>query len=722
MSAKSALHGINATSERIPRKVAWMRTKPLRPYRDYHKFLLLVVVIHLLNSKALAQDPASTTTPALQSPAPTPVSVRADGKSPRSISKDLEERLKRMEESYQRMEDSNRQLQSKYDALLNKFDALTTAISRSESPVSRPPQTTRIEQIKATSDTPALPSPSPGPDGNLDLGAAIPLEALEESRVEDFISPYFQPPPDGAQGRIRRGSPSGGMSPVPLPSGESRMDQIGAGAQGTGGRTSPDQQPDTGSSPFGPSRTDSGDFPAGPSRMDRIGAGAEGTGGRTSPDQQPSARGARGEERRELQQSEGADQGPLRHGAKVEFAEGLEFTSDDGEFRLQFHNLTQAEYRGFPTHDQGVLQSQFFIPRERWYFTGDLTKYIGFYTVINRSYGSLDLLDAFININVDPKFNFRIGRMKTPYLYEYFSIAEGDLIAPERSLFAANLSMNRQIGAMLRGELLNNRLSYAVGAYNGPRNSFGDFNAAKDLIGIINSRPFLESEQFPALKYFNIGGSWDVGYQSNNNTPQPTFFETANDQTNGTGAIAVSPTFLHLNNNVVELGQRVQWGAHTVWFYKSLLLMAEYGGARAGYGFTNGTASTPVNFSGYHVTASYFLTGEQLTRRVNIVKPRRDFNFEFFKGGPFNPGAWEVYARFSTLDIGRNIFTGGFADPNLWTNHVWATDIGLNWYLNFYTRIFLDWQHAEFGNSVSVAPSHFSSTTDLFWLRFQIFF
>ena len=113
--------------------------------------------------------------------------------------------------------------------------------------------------------------------------------------------------------------------------------------------------------------------------MDRIGAGAEGTGGRTSSiSNRPLS--ARGEERRELQQSEGADQGPLRHGAKVEFAEGLEFTSDDGEFRLQFHNLTQAEYRGFPTHDQGVLQSQFLIPRERWYFTGDLTKYIGFST------------------------------------------------------------------------------------------------------------------------------------------------------------------------------------------------------------------------------------------------------------------------------------------------------------------------------------------------------
>jgi phosphate-selective porin OprO/OprP len=66
-----------------------------------------------------------------------------------------------------------------------------------------------------------------------------------------------------------------------------------------------------------------------------------------------------------------------------------------------------------------------------------------------------------------------------------------------------------------------------------------------------------------------------------------------------------------------------------------------------------------------------------------MVQPRQDFNFNFLKAGEkFTPGAVEVFGRYSTMDLGRNIFTGGFADPNLWTNHVWATEVGLNWYLN----------------------------------------
>jgi hypothetical protein len=46
----------------------------------------------------------------------------------------------------------------------------------------------------------------------------------------------------------------------------------------------------------------------------------------------------------------------------------------------------------------------------------------------------------------------------------------------------------------------------------------------------------------------------------------------------------------------------------------------------------------------------------------------------------------------------------------------------MNWYLNFYTKIMLDWQHSEFGNPVTVAPSGFKSAIDLFWIRFQLFF
>ena len=116
------------------------------------------------------------------------------------------------------------------------------------------------------------------------------------------------------------------------------------------------------------------------------------------------------------------------------------------------------------------------------------------------------------------------------------------------------------------------------------------------------------------------------------------------------------------------------------------------------------------------------MTGEELTRRVSVLQPRRDFNFNWFKGGEFAP----VPSR-CTRDSARWISAATSSPPasptqRLWTNHVWATDVGLNWYLNFYTKIMLDWQHSGFGNQVVMGTGKFDSVADLFWLRFQLFF
>ena len=326
----------------------------------------------------------------------------------------------------------------------------------------------------------------------------------------------------------------------------------------------------------------------GPNARERSGIDAEGSDGRTYVREAPSS---------------------VRNKkpARVLFDEGIEFSSEDDEFKLNFHDLTQAEYRGFPNHDQGTLKDQFFVPRQRWYFTGQATKNVEFYTDINRGYGAIDLLDAFITLNIsqsltnktaeevgsgaqgasgrttvnrargsDPRLRFRVGRMKTPYLYEYFSIAEGDLIAPERSLYAGNFAGNRQDGAMFLGDVLDDRVGYTLGLFNGPRRSFQDYNSDKDVFFSLNTRPFLHSEELKALKYFNIGGGITGGFE--NNPTQPNALTTAADQTPNATVNTLSPTFLTFNNNTVERGKRVQYAGHIAWFWDSFMLLAEYGG------------------------------------------------------------------------------------------------------------------------------------------------
>lgn len=524
-----------------------------------------------------------------------------------------------------------------------------------------------------------------------------------------------------------------------LPDEEPPVQREGMGAQGTGGRVNPEEDREQGAAESG-----------GP-------AGAA-TPGRVGPSRRVGGMGAQGTEGRSfIREMESlSDVKPPRRPARVSFAEGLEFASTDDEFKLSFHDLTQAEYRGFPPADQGTLKSQFFMPRQRWYFTGRATKNVEFYTVINRGYGALDLLDAFMTINIggyfgearqarqaaataatagagaqgtggraspdgDSEINevlrLRVGRMKTPYMYEYYSIAEGDLIAPERSIYVANFAPNREVGAMLLGNLLQNRVGYSMGIFNGPRRSFQDFNSDKDLFLYLNTRPFLLSESLEFLNYMNIGACINGGFE--NNPTQPSILRTANDQTPSSAANSLSPTFLAFNNNVTELGERVQWSGHIAYFYRALMIIAEYGGGLQNYS-TNNRFSVQVPIEGWMLQGTYFLTGERLTRRVNVVRPRNRLGFH---DGKWGWGAFEVHGRFSECNVGKNIFSAGLADPNLWTNQVYAIDLGMNWYLNYYTKIYVDWQHSVFGDPVTTGvPDHYMKTANLFWLRFQVFF
>ena len=111
------------------------------------------------------------------------------------------------------------------------------------------------------------------------------------------------------------------------------------------------------------------------------------------------------------------------------------------------------------------------------------------------------------------------------------------------------------------------------------------------------------------------------------------------------------------------------------------MLLGEYGGGTAGFGF-NGkpNSTTQITLQGYMVQASYFLTPEQLTRRVNVVRPLHNFGF---KNGTSGLGAVEVHGRFSELGLGKPLFAAGFADPNPWSSRASAIDVGMNWHFNY---------------------------------------
>jgi phosphate-selective porin OprO/OprP len=436
------------------------------------------------------------------------------------------------------------------------------------------------------------------------------------------------------------------------------------------------------------------------------------------------------------------DMRPVALGAAVQFREGLQIRSTDDFFTMEFHNLSQLDYREF-SQTGDALHDNFIVPRQRWYFQGDVTPYATYYTVINRGYGSLDILDSWVDFNFAPKykeeFQIRVGRMKTPYTYEYIKISESDLVAPERSLFVGNFADNREEGAMVHGRVFDGIMEYYAGVFNGPRRSFQGFNNSKNFNGYLNFRPFVNTD-IGWLRYLNIGGSINGGI--GRDPIQPAALTTANDQSPATSAavINVSPTFLIFDPKAFENGSRAQWSGDVAYYYKSFTFLGGYQGGFQNYSlqasgtptsvtafgaFASGafvgvgsTKETRVPLTGWSVAATYFLTGEQISRRVYLTEPIRPFGFY---NGRLNPGAIEVYSRISNLQLGDQVFTGGIANPAFWANRANAIDTGVNWYWNHYVRMYFDWQHSMFNRPVFLSETKSSKHNDLFWIRTQVF-
>ena len=198
--------------------------------------------------------------------------------------------------------------------------------------------------------------------------------------------------------------------------------------------------------------------------------------------------------------------------------EGLQFTTEDDELELKFRLLLQADARLYTQPNQDPVHSGFYMPRARYYFTGHVTRPIEYNVAIQRAYDVFNVLNAYINFYFDDRFQFRFGRFKTPFTYEYYKLHVWQLMAPERSLFNVDYQAGRQVGAMGWGGVLDGRLEYAVGIFDGPRRSYTDYNGAKDVMALLNATPFEHWTDSP-LRNLNIGGSLDVGYQNNPNTP-----------------------------------------------------------------------------------------------------------------------------------------------------------------------------------------------------------
>jgi phosphate-selective porin OprO/OprP len=133
----------------------------------------------------------------------------------------------------------------------------------------------------------------------------------------------------------------------------------------------------------------------------------------------------------------------------------------------------QAEF-GDASDSRTVAGDRFYLRRARIGVKGSFAEHFDFTLQTDLGSNSLGSVtgnraqatDAFVVWSQYDQANVTFGQFKTPYGYEQL-MSDTKIATIERSLPSDSLTLSRQLGAMVSGSVLDKKLSYAAGLFNG---------------------------------------------------------------------------------------------------------------------------------------------------------------------------------------------------------------------------------------------------------------
>lgn len=377
--------------------------------------------------------------------------------------------------------------------------------------------------------------------------------------------------------------------------------------------------------------------------------------------------------------------------------------SADGNFRLEPYGYLQADYRSFSGAGTVIPPDTFIIRRARFGFQANLGK--RYQIVVLGEFGGTPptttptARDFFLNVNLRPELQFRIGQFKEPFSQEELTSALY-LDFVERSL-VTNLIPSRSPGLQISGQFLKGAIQYQGGIFNGKGLLSTNNTSTPEGVARLRFYPWRNASN-EWLKGFGFGGAATYGRSLTGSSfrgvvPEGTF----------------PPFFASETVN----GKVLRANGEFTWTKGPAAIRAEYDQTnqrRDNLG-PLGTNLPGVVAKGYYFQASYLLTGE--TRPENAQpKPRH----EFISKDGYGIGAWELKFRYSNLQM-----EDGTVQVGTKRNRAEEFSTGINWYPNSLVRFILDFNVERFKNPIAqpspkptLAPQTFLSVLQRIQFRF----
>jgi len=312
--------------------------------------------------------------------------------------------------------------------------------------------------------------------------------------------------------------------------------------------------------------------------------------------------------------------------------------------------------------------------------------------------GGTSIKDAYLDFPspLPSGYSVKVGRFYEPWGLEgqtpsnYMTFLE--FAAPVDTFYAF-----RTNGLGAWGSALDKQLHWGTSLTRSRTDGFGDSRNEASYAGSarLTGLPY-SNEAGTRLVHVGVSGTVrsldEIGYSVR---PEAHTVEPFLDTGDATGG-SPGDTFAADRSSVASAEAAVVWGPFS--------FQAEY--------FKNWidddtTALSDPAFSGYYVYATYWLTGEH--RNFNKKKGlfgRPDPKSNFLEGGP---GAWELAARYSTIDLD---------DGGLSAGELANVTLGVNWWMNDHVKVMLNYVTSRVDQGVDGADGQ----ADFLGTRFQVDF
>ena len=351
---------------------------------------------------------------------------------------------------------------------------------------------------------------------------------------------------------------------------------------------------------------------------------------------------------------------------------GFTIVSNDGASSIKIGGDLQIDNRAFYGPALTTLPDTILLRRARPTLSGTVFKYVDYYFRPDFGQGSVVIYDAYVQLNYFSRFKLRAGKFKPGVGMERLQ-SDDDTSFVERGL-PTLLVPSRDIGFQLGGDIINQRVNYSVGIFNGVAdNGLSDAAVSdhRDLAARLFFTPFQPDKNFLSGLGFGIGASSG----SVDGIALPSY------KTFGQNA------FISFASGVTSDGHRNRLSPGAYYYLGGFGLFSEYGVDDEG--FQKGTVRHDIGIRAWQVAVSYVLTGEK--KGFTGVAPRKRFD-------PKNHtwGAVEVAARVGDFSTDRGLYNYGFATEATSARraHEWVG--GVSWYLNRMTKLAEDFGYTTF--------------------------